>query len=140
MKYLKKIFIVIVVLFSIIYTFDLNYFIKGIRVVYLNGYTTVFIDDNEYFDTVEVKTSNTPETWPKHINYNKINTSRSFDEFNAEMETAAFLVFKNDSIKTGCMGNCGQDTYCRSMEPMHQNNGTQQNDLAQTPKGTALKN
>ena len=48
MKYLKKIFIVIVVLFSIIYTFDLNYFIKGIRVVYLNGYTTVYIDDNEY--------------------------------------------------------------------------------------------
>ena len=68
MKYLKKIFIVIVVLFSIIYTFDLNYFIKGVRVVYLNGYTTVFIDDNEYFDTVEVETSNTPETWPKHIN------------------------------------------------------------------------
>ena len=66
----------------------------------LNGYTTVFIDDNEYFDTVEVETSNTPETWPKHINYNKINASRSFDEFNAEMETAAFLVFKNDSIIT----------------------------------------
>ena len=47
MKYLKKIFIVIVVLFSIIYTFDLNYFIKGIRVVYLNGYTTETTDENK---------------------------------------------------------------------------------------------
>lgn len=100
MKYFKKIFIVAVVLFSLIYTFDLNYLIKGVRVVYLNGYTTVFIDDNEYFDTVQVETSDTPEPWPQHINYNKTNLSNSFDDFNYEMETAAFLVFKNDSIIT----------------------------------------
>lgn len=100
MKYFKKIFIVAVVLFSLIYTFDLNYLIKGVRVVYLNGYTTVFIDDNEYFDTVQVETSDTPEPWPQHINYNKTNLSNSFDDFNSEMETAAFLVFKNDSIIT----------------------------------------
>jgi CubicO group peptidase (beta-lactamase class C family) len=100
MKYFKKIFIVAVVLFSLIYTFDLNYLIKGVRVVYLNGYTTVFIDDNEYFDTVQVETSDTPEPWPQHINYNKRNLSNSFDDFNSEMETAAFLVFKNDSIIT----------------------------------------
>ena len=100
MKYLKNLVIVFIILFSLIYTFDLSYLIKGIRVVYLNGYTTVFIDDNEYFDYVEVETSNTPETWPKHINYNKINPSSSFDQFNSEMETAAFLVFKNDSIIT----------------------------------------
>jgi len=100
MKYFKKIFIVAVVLFSLIYTFDLNYLIKGVRVVYLNGYTTVFIDDNEYFDTVQVETSDTPEPWPQHINYNKTNLSNSFDDFNFEMETAAFLVFKNDSILT----------------------------------------
>ena len=92
MKYLKKIFIVIVVLFSIIYTFDLSYLIKGVRVVYLNGYSTVFIDDNKYFDTVKVQTSNNPELWAEHINYNNEKTSSSFDEFNSEMETAAFLI------------------------------------------------
>ena len=100
MKYLKNLVIVFIILFSLIYTFDLSYLIKGVRVVYLNGYTTVFIDDNEYFDNVEVETSNTPETWPKHTNYNKIKPSSSFDQFNSEMETAAFLVFKNDSIIT----------------------------------------
>ena len=100
MKYLKNLVIVAIILFSLIYTFDLFYLIKGIRVVYLNGYTTVFIDDNEYFDTVEVKTSNTAEPWPKHVDYNKTEPANSFHDFNLEMETAAFLIFKNDSILT----------------------------------------
>ena len=100
MKYIKNGFIAILILFSLIYTFDLNYIIKGIRVVYLNGYSTVFIDDNKYFDTVEVETSNNPEPWIKHINYNQKNTSKIFDEFNSKMETAAFIIIENDSILT----------------------------------------
>ncbi len=100
MKFFKNLLIVVVIFFSLLYTFDLNYLIKGVRVVYLNGYTTVFIDDNEYFDTTKVETSDNAEPWLKHINYNKKNTSDSFDEFNAEMETAAFLIIQNDSILT----------------------------------------
>ena len=100
MKYIKNGFIAILILFSLIYTFDLNYIIKGIRVVYLNGYSTVFIDDNKYFDTVEVETSNNLEPWIKHINYNQKNTSKIFDEFNSKMETAAFIIIENDSILT----------------------------------------
>ena len=100
MKYIRNTFIAILILFSLIYTFDLNYIIKGIRVVYLNGYSDVFIDDNKYFDTVEVETSNNPEPWIKHINYNQKNTSKIFDEYNSEMETASFMIIKNDSILT----------------------------------------
>ena len=100
MKYIRNTFIAILILFSLIYTFDLNYIIKGIRVVYLNGYSDVFIDDNKYFDTVEVETSNNPEPWIKHINYNQKNTSKIFDEYNSEMETASFIIIKNDSILT----------------------------------------
>ena len=100
MKYIKNAFIAILILFSLIYTFDLNYLIKGIRVVYLNGYSDVFIDDNKYFDTVQVETSNNPEPWIKHINYNQKNTSKIFDEYNSEMETASFIIIKNDSILT----------------------------------------
>ena len=75
MKYVKNILILVVLLFSIIYTFDLSYLIKGVRVVYLNGYSTVFIDDNKYFDTVKVQTSNNPELWAEHINYNNEKTT-----------------------------------------------------------------
>ena len=100
MKYIRNTFIAILILFSLIYTFDLNYIIKGIRVVYLNGYSDVFIDDNKYFDTVQVETSNNPEPWIKHINYNQKNTSKIFDEYNSEMETASFIIIKNDSILT----------------------------------------
>ena len=45
MKTLKNIIIGSAIIFALIYTLNLEYFLKGIRVVYLNGQTTVFIDD-----------------------------------------------------------------------------------------------
>jgi len=50
MKNIKILAITIAIIFSVIYALNLEYFIKGIRVVYLNGQTTVFIDDLKYFD------------------------------------------------------------------------------------------
>ena len=50
MKKIKIIAITIAIMFSIIYALNLEYFIKGVRIVYLNGETTVFIDDLKYFD------------------------------------------------------------------------------------------
>ena len=67
---------------------------------YWLGDEQVFIDDNKYFDTVQVETSNNPEPWIQHINYNQKNTSKIFDEYNSEMETASFIIIKNDSILT----------------------------------------
>ena len=49
MKKLKILAITIAIIFSVIYAFNLEYFIKGVRVVYLNGQTTVSIDDLKYF-------------------------------------------------------------------------------------------
>ena len=45
MKIAKNTIITIAIIFSIIYALNLEYFVKGVRVVYLNGYTTVYIDD-----------------------------------------------------------------------------------------------
>ena len=49
MKTIKNIAITFAIIFSLIYAFNLEYFIKGIRVVYLNFQTTVSIDDLKYF-------------------------------------------------------------------------------------------
>ena len=55
MKKIKIIAITIAIMFSIIYALNLEYFIKGVRIVYLNGETTVFIDDLKYFDYETIK-------------------------------------------------------------------------------------
>ena len=44
MKKIKIFVITIAVLFAAVYTLNLEYFVKGVRIVYLNGESTVFID------------------------------------------------------------------------------------------------
>ena len=48
MKKIKILALTIAVLFAVVYTLNLEYFVKGIRIVYLNGESTVFIDDLKY--------------------------------------------------------------------------------------------
>ena len=48
MKTIKNIVITIAIIFSLLYALNLEYFIKGVRVVYMNFQTTVFIDDLKY--------------------------------------------------------------------------------------------
>jgi hypothetical protein len=55
MKKIKIIALTIAVLFAVVYTLNLEYFVKGIRIVYLNGESTVFIDDLKYFDYMTIK-------------------------------------------------------------------------------------
>ncbi len=97
MRIAKNIIITIAIIFSLIYALNLEYFVKGVRVVYLNGYTTVYIDDYKYFDNEIINTSN-PKDWILHTNYNNYNEDPSFEEFNSEMETSAFLIIENDSL------------------------------------------
>ena len=68
MKIAKNIIITIAIIFSLIYALNLEYFVKGVRVVYLNGYTTVYIDDYKYFDNEIVNTSN-PKDWILPVSY-----------------------------------------------------------------------
>ena len=63
MKKIKILVITISVLFAVVYTLNLEYFVKGIRIVYLNGESTVFIDDLKYF---EYKT-NSSKYWNKTV-------------------------------------------------------------------------
>ena len=63
MKTLKNIIIGSAVIFALIYTFNLEYFIKGVGIVYLRGYTTVYIDDLEYFDFETIKANDIKSPW-----------------------------------------------------------------------------
>ena len=84
-------------LILLIYAFNIEYLIKGVRTIYLTGNNTAFISDYEYFDNREIKSSN-PEPWALHKKYNKIAESDILQKLNTDRDTKSFLVIKNDSI------------------------------------------
>jgi CubicO group peptidase (beta-lactamase class C family) len=81
-----------------LYLFDYEYILKGIRVVYLTGHTTAYIDDFEHFESDTIAAPIQPQPWPLHSAYGTLRATPSLDSLNAHLETIAFLIIKNDSI------------------------------------------
>ena len=97
MKILKNIIIGLAIIFALVYTFNLEYFVKGIRVVYLNLQTTVFIDDLKYFDHEVIES--TPEKSPWPVSENLIDSfSDKFEKYNEDFGTVAYVVIHKDTI------------------------------------------
>ena len=96
-KILKWFFIIITSLILLLYAFNLEYLIKGVRTIYLTGNNTAFISDYEYFDNREIKSLN-PQPWALHKKYNTVSESDALQNLNAGGKTKSFLVIKNDSI------------------------------------------
>ena len=97
-KILKWVAIVSFWLIVLIYGFNIEYILKGIRVTYLTGNNTAFLSDYEYFDNRVIDPSPFAQPWAKHNNYNTIKETDELADINKERETKAFLVIKNDSI------------------------------------------
>lgn len=102
MRFLKKFFIGLILflgtLILLLYIFDYEYILKGLKTTYFTGHSTAFIDDYPYFDNREIEAGNSPQPWPLHKNYNRTAASSTLKELNEEMETISFLIIKNDSI------------------------------------------
>jgi CubicO group peptidase (beta-lactamase class C family) len=96
-KILKWFFIIITSLVLLLYAFNLEYLIKGVRTIYLTGNNTAFISDYEYFDNRDIKSLN-PQPWALHKKYNTVSESDTLQNLNAGGKTKSFLVIKNDSI------------------------------------------
>ena len=96
-KIFKWIFIIFASLIALIYAFNIEYLIKGVRTIYLTGNNTAFISDYEYFDNREIKSVN-PQPWALHKKYNIISESETLKKLNIDGKTKSFLVIKNDSI------------------------------------------
>ena len=89
--------IILSFLLILIYAFNVEYLLKGVRTIYLTGNNTAFISDYEYFENREIKNS-IPQPWLIHKNYNSIEESENLKKLNKERKTKSFLVIKNDSI------------------------------------------
>lgn len=90
--------IIIAGLIALIYAFDVDYLLKGVRVVYLTGNNTAYLSDYKYFDNRIIEPSPVAEPWAKHNKYNTIEETEELAAINKDRETKAFLVIKNDSI------------------------------------------
>lgn len=101
MRYLKnffKAFIFFIILIVIVlYLTDYDYILKGVRVVYLTGHTTAYIDDHPNFENETIK-AQTAQPWPKHQKYNTLQPTEQLIATNDKLGTIAFLILKNDSI------------------------------------------
>ena len=102
MKFIKgffKYFLgLILILIALAYITDYDYILKGVRVVYLTGHTTAYIDDYPHFQNMEMPASTLPQPWSVHQDYNKATPTETLSAVNEQLGTVAFLIIKNDSI------------------------------------------
>lgn len=103
MKILKNFLIGIVVFFALLiaalYIFKVDYLITAVRVTYLNGHKTAFLDDYNYFENRIIAKGNHPQPWNISKNYNSALTTKRLDSLNIKNGTVAYMIIKNDSIQ-----------------------------------------
>lgn len=101
MKYIKKFFkgfiSIIILLVIVAYITDYEYILKGVRVVYMTGHVTAYIDDYPHFENEEI-VNGTPQPWPLHKSYNTTKSTSKLQETHNKLGTVAFMIIKNDSI------------------------------------------
>lgn len=74
-----------------------NYILKAIRVVYLTGHKSAFIDDHKYFDNRTID-KGVAQPWPNSHDYNTVKSTTKLDSIHQVNESIAYLIIKNDSI------------------------------------------
>jgi len=101
MKYIKGFLKGLIGLIAIIvislYITDYEYILKGVRVVYMTGHTTAYIDDYPHFVNASIE-NDTAQPWPEHNEYNSASATENLNTINDALGTVAFLIIKNDSL------------------------------------------
>ncbi|MEO8253848.1 MAG: serine hydrolase [Flavobacterium sp.] len=102
MKGLKKLLIgliaFILITVVLLYVFKMDYLIKAVRVTYLNGHKTAFLEDYNYFPNRIIEKSSVAQPWKIAKNCNQIKATQKLEKLHQEIGTVAFLIIKKDSI------------------------------------------
>lgn len=102
MKFFKRFFFGLVLFIGVgialLYVYNFEYILKGIKTTYLAGHTTAYIDDYIKFENREIEAGDSPEPWPLHEDYNTRKPTPGLEHLNDQMKTIAFLIIRNDSI------------------------------------------
>lgn len=98
LKIISGVLGVILLFIFFLYLFNYQYILRGLEVVYLQGYTTAYIDDHTEFENRKIESGENYQPWPRHGDYNTVSTTQELTDLNEELGTVAFLIIKNDSI------------------------------------------
>ena len=96
-KVLKWFLVLLAAIVALIYIFDLGYLVRAVRVTYLTGHKTAFLEDYTYFDNREIK-AGTAQPWNLSNDYNKVKATEKLEQTHNELQTTSFLIIKSDSI------------------------------------------
>jgi CubicO group peptidase (beta-lactamase class C family) len=88
----------LIIISLLLYALGYSYIFKAVSTTYLTGHNTAFIDDHPYFTNHVIQNSDSIQEWPLKDQYNSVEVTLKLDSLNRELETAAFLIIKNDSI------------------------------------------
>ncbi|WP_026978977.1 serine hydrolase domain-containing protein [Flavobacterium tegetincola] len=101
MRFIKNFLIwfvgILVLLVVLMYVFNVDYLLKAVRTIYLNGHTTAFLEDYKHFDNREIKTG-VAQPWNVSKEYNAAKPTAELEALHKKIGTVAFLIIKNDSI------------------------------------------
>lgn len=101
MIYLYLIFFLLVTAFIALLITDKLYIFRGIKVVYLKGYLSAYIDDWPQFDNAVIYAdhqNNAAQKWKLSKNYNTLKPTDKLKKTHKRMGTVAFLIIKNNEI------------------------------------------
>lgn len=77
------------IIILLLYIFNVDYLLRAVKTVYLNGETTAFLSDYKEFPNREIK-KGTPQPWNISKEYNKVKTTEKLDETNSKFRSVAF--------------------------------------------------
>ncbi|MBE8712240.1 serine hydrolase domain-containing protein [Sphingobacterium hungaricum] len=98
---MKKFFIwfigIILLIVALAYIFQVDYIFRAVRVTYLTGHNSAFIDDYTYFENRVVK-SDTAQEWPLAKNYNTMSSTKRLDSLHTALQSIAYVLIQRDSV------------------------------------------
>ena len=75
MHFLKKFLLwlvgILLLLVVLLYVFNVDYLLKAVRTIYLNGHTTAFLEDYKYFDNRTIE-KGVGQPWNISKQYNTV--------------------------------------------------------------------
>lgn len=87
----------VLVLLIAMYAFGVDYILKGVYVIYMQGHQTAYLDDYRYFDNHKIE-AGTPQPWAKSTAYNSVPLTDSLKRIHERWGSVAYVIIHQDSV------------------------------------------
>ena len=87
----------VLVLLIAMHAFGVDYILKGVYVIYMQGHQTAYLDDYRYFDNHKID-AGTPQPWAKSIAYNSVPLTDSLKRIHERWGSVAYVIIHQDSV------------------------------------------